>query len=81
MPRASIRDLRYDFKKIERLLRQGKEVQITNRGRVVARLVPESDETSITKFPDFLKRLRARYGNKVLPVTGSEIIAEDRSHY
>jgi len=41
MKTASIRDLRYAFKKIERLLHQGEEIQITKRRRVIARLVPE----------------------------------------
>lgn len=41
MRKASIRDLRYSFKKIERLLYQGEEIQITKRRRVIARLIPE----------------------------------------
>ncbi len=80
MTKASIRDLRYGFKKIERLLRQGEEIQITNRRRVIARLIPERAETH-AELPDFLKRLHAIYGDKVLPVTGAELIAEDRSRY
>jgi antitoxin (DNA-binding transcriptional repressor) of toxin-antitoxin stability system len=80
MTKASVRDLRYGFKKIERLLRQGEEIQITNRRRVVARLIPESAEPN-TEFPDFLKRLRATYGDKILTVTGADLIAEDRSRH
>jgi antitoxin (DNA-binding transcriptional repressor) of toxin-antitoxin stability system len=80
MIKASIRDLRYGFKRIERLLRQGEEIQITNRRRVVARLIPETGESS-TELPDFLKRLRAIYGEKILPATGADVIAEDRSRY
>jgi antitoxin (DNA-binding transcriptional repressor) of toxin-antitoxin stability system len=37
MATASVRDLRYEFKKIERLLLQGEEIQITKRRRVIAR--------------------------------------------
>ncbi len=44
MTKASVRDLRYDFKKIERLLLKGEEVHITKHRRVIARLVPESME-------------------------------------
>ena len=44
MTKASVRDLRYEFKKIERLLLQGEEIQITKRRRVIARLVPENAE-------------------------------------
>jgi antitoxin (DNA-binding transcriptional repressor) of toxin-antitoxin stability system len=77
MKKASIRDLRYEFKKIERLLRQGEEVQITRRRRVIARLVPESTEAA-KGIPDFLARLRTIYGDKILPVTGAELLSSDR---
>jgi antitoxin (DNA-binding transcriptional repressor) of toxin-antitoxin stability system len=80
MKQASIRDLRYDFKKIERLLHQGEEIQITKRRRVIARLVPESAQAS-RRMPDFLERLRAIYGDKTLKVSGAELVAQDRSRY
>jgi antitoxin (DNA-binding transcriptional repressor) of toxin-antitoxin stability system len=80
MKQASVRDLRYDFKKIERLLRQGEEIQITKRRRVVARLVPESVEVP-KKMPDFMARLRKIYGDKVLAVSGAELLSADRNRY
>jgi len=80
MKTASIRDLRYQFKKIERLLHQGEEVQITKRRRVIARLVPESAEAP-KELPDFLARLRTIYGNKALAVSGAELVSSDRSRY
>jgi len=80
MKTASVRDLRYSFKKIERLLRQGEEIQITKRRRVIARLVPES-VPSTPELPDFLGRIRAIYGNKVFEVSGAQLIAEDRDRY
>ena len=80
MTRASVRDLRYGFKKIERLLRQGEEIQITSRRRVIARLIPESAEPA-AEFPDFIGRLRSTYGDKILSVTGADLIAEDRTRY
>ena len=78
MKKASIRDLRYQFRKIERLLRQGEEIQITKRRRVIARLVPESVEGA-KELPDFLARLRSIYGDQVLAVSGAELISSDRS--
>jgi antitoxin (DNA-binding transcriptional repressor) of toxin-antitoxin stability system len=80
MKKASVRDLRYAFKKIERLLHQGQEIQITKRRRVIARLVPDGAEAA-RPVPDFLARLRTIYGNKMLPVSGAELIAADRSRY
>ncbi len=80
MKKASVRDLRYGFKRIERLLHQGEEVQITKRRRVIARLVPDSAEV-VKKMPDFMARLRAIYGDKVLTVSGAELVSSDRSRY
>jgi antitoxin (DNA-binding transcriptional repressor) of toxin-antitoxin stability system len=80
MKKASIRDLRYSFPKIERLLRDGEEIQITKRRRVIARLVPERVFPR-AELPNFLARLRAIYGDKVLEVSGAELLAEDRSRY
>jgi antitoxin (DNA-binding transcriptional repressor) of toxin-antitoxin stability system len=80
MRKASVRDLRYEFKKIERLLHQGEEVQITKRRRVIARLVPETTE-AVKPTPDFLARLRAIYGDKILAVSGAELLSSDRSRY
>lgn len=80
MKKASIRELRYAFPTIERLLDQGEEVQITKRRRVIARLVPEKSQNR-RQMPDFLERMRSIYGNKKLKVSGAELIAEDRSRY
>ena len=80
MKTASIGNLRHGFKKIARLLRQGEEIQITKRRRVIARLVPESAE-SPQELPDFLARMRSIYGDKVLAISGAELISSDRSRY
>ncbi len=78
--KASVHDLRYGFRKIERLLYQGEEIQITKRGHVIARLVPESEQPA-AEVPDFLGRLRATYGDKVPAVSGAELVSEDRKRY
>jgi antitoxin (DNA-binding transcriptional repressor) of toxin-antitoxin stability system len=80
MTKASVRDLRYEFKKIERLLLQGEEIQITKRRRVIARLVPESEEGP-KKLPDFRARVRKIYGDKMLAVSGADLISWDRNRY
>jgi antitoxin (DNA-binding transcriptional repressor) of toxin-antitoxin stability system len=78
MAKASIRDLRYQFRKVEDLLQQGEEIQITKRRRVIARLIPESEKKN-PEMPDFLARLKKIY-RKPLKVTGAEIIARDREN-
>ncbi len=76
MKTVSVRDLRYDFKKVERLLREGGEIQVTRRRKPIARLIAELAERP--PLPDFLARMRANYGDKVLEPSGAELISADR---
>jgi antitoxin (DNA-binding transcriptional repressor) of toxin-antitoxin stability system len=76
MKTVTVRDLRYDFPKVERILRKGIEVQVTKRGKAIARLTPEP--TARPPLPDFLGRMRANFGDKVLEVSGAELISADR---
>jgi antitoxin (DNA-binding transcriptional repressor) of toxin-antitoxin stability system len=80
MKSVSVRDLRYDFPKVERLLREGKDVQVTKRKRVIARLVPEPVSVPV-KLPDFKARMKKIFGDKVLKVSGAELIAQERDRY
>lgn len=80
MKSASVRDLRYRFSRVEDLLREGNEIQITKRRRVIARLLP-AKRSAPSRRPDFLARLRKIYGNKVLQVSGAEVLAEERGRY
>ena len=57
-----------------------REIQITKRRKVIARLVPEKNQPQ-AKLPDFRARVRAIYGDKVLSVSGAELIREDRNRY
>jgi antitoxin (DNA-binding transcriptional repressor) of toxin-antitoxin stability system len=77
MKTASVRDLRYDFAKIERLLTNGEEVQITKRRKVIAKLVPEKSAIR-PELPDFVGRMRAIFGDKMVEVSGAELISEGR---
>jgi antitoxin (DNA-binding transcriptional repressor) of toxin-antitoxin stability system len=80
MKTASIRDLRYDFSKIERLLRQGEEVEITRRREVIGTIVPKR-KAQRPPMPDFRARLKAIYGDKVHEVSGAELIRQDRDRF
>jgi antitoxin (DNA-binding transcriptional repressor) of toxin-antitoxin stability system len=80
MKSASVRDLRYRFAEVEDLLRQGKEIQITKRKRVIATLLPVPEKT-ITQRPNFMARLRRIYGAKMLKASGAELLAAERSRH
>ena len=77
MKKASVRDLRYHFPKIERLLAQGQEIEITKRRRVVGTLSPAKQRAP--GKPDFLARLKAMYGDRVFKPSGAKLVAEDRA--
>jgi antitoxin (DNA-binding transcriptional repressor) of toxin-antitoxin stability system len=81
MKQASVRDLRYHFSDVERLLQNREEVEITKRRRVVARLIPVSAQPHRRRRPDFLARLRTIYGRKLLKVSGAELVAQERDRY
>ncbi len=77
MKQASVRDLRYRFSEVEDSLREGEEIQITKRKRVIARLVPSANTASTR--PDFLARLKQVYRGKILKVSGAELLAQERN--
>jgi antitoxin (DNA-binding transcriptional repressor) of toxin-antitoxin stability system len=80
MRKASVHDLRYHFSKIERLLEDGEEIEITKRKHVIARLLPAASRTS-RRRPDFLGRLREIYGIRMLKMTSAELLTRERSRY
>ncbi len=80
MKQASVRDLRYNFPAVERMLRQGETIEITKRKRVIGRLSPVVPAEK-PKMPDFMARLKRIYGTRVLKVTAAQRIAEERDRY
>jgi len=82
MKNASVRDLRYRFSHVEHLLREGEEIQITKRKRVIARLLPVRPSMGLLhQRPDFAARLKKMYGRQTLKVSGAERIAEERDRF
>lgn len=84
MKTASIRELRTAFPKLEAGLQDGEDVQITRRGRPVARLVPagrESDQPLVKV--DFLAQIKATWGDRhfgveeVAAMREAELAAEE----
>ena len=75
MKTVSVRDLRYNFKSVEALLRTGEELTVTRRRRAIARLVPENKNA---RLPDFLGRMQSTYGEQVMEASGAELVRLDR---
>jgi antitoxin (DNA-binding transcriptional repressor) of toxin-antitoxin stability system len=79
MKKATIRDLRYRFSKVEDMLSDGQEIQITKRKRTVARLLPPQPDAAPER-PDFLARLKKLY-KKTLKVSGADLVASERDRF
>lgn len=80
MKRASVRDLRYDFPKVEKMLAEGHPVEITKRNKVIATLTPQSAQRR-TELPDFMGRLKKIYGDKVLDTSWADFLADRKGRY
>lgn len=65
MPSVNIRQLR-DTKKLKAWLRAGKTVELRERDKVIARIVPEKADKPPAQWPDFAARAREILGDRVL---------------
>jgi hypothetical protein len=78
MHSLNMRGLR-DTKRLKTWLRAGKTVELRDRDRVIARIVPEKQEEKPVKWPDFAARRKKIFGDRVLP--GADIVIEERGRY
>ncbi len=78
MPSVNMRQLR-DTKKLKTWLRAGKTVELRERDKVIARIVPEQQDDRPVKWPDFEARAREIFGDRVLTVVDDLI--KDRGRF
>ena len=78
MPSVNMRQLR-DTRRLKAWLRAGATVELRERDRIIARIVPEKQEEKPVKWPDFAARSRKIFGNRVLNIVDDLI--EDRGRY
>jgi len=66
MKTATIRDLRYDFSRIEAWIRNGNEVEVTKHGRPIAHItpLPKPVRRKLVK-PDIMARLKETWGDRI----------------
>ena len=65
MPSVNMRQLR-DTRLLKAWLRAGKTVELRERDRLIARIVPESPEKKPLKWPDFAARQQEIFGDRFL---------------
>jgi len=78
MHSLNIRELR-DTKRLKTWLRAGKTVELRERDRIIARIVPEKQEERPVQYPDFAARRKKIFGDRVLPIVDDLI--RDRGRY
>jgi len=78
MPSVNMRQLR-DTRQLKNWLRAGNTVELKDRDRVIARIVPEKPDACPVQYPDFAARRRKIFGNRVLP--GADLLIRERGRY
>ena len=79
MPSVNIRQLR-DTRRLKAWLRAGKTVELRERDKLIARIVPEKEGAKLAvEWPDFAARRKRIFGDRVLPIV--EDLISDRSRY
>lgn len=66
MKTATVRDLRNRFARVSEWIEDGEPVELTKRGKVIARIVPaKARKRGKVEWPDFMARLKRIYGDAV----------------
>ena len=78
MPSVNIRQLR-DTRRLKAWLCAGRTVELRERDRVIARIVPEGTPPQSRVWPDFAALRREIIGDRVLP--GADLLIEERGRY
>jgi antitoxin (DNA-binding transcriptional repressor) of toxin-antitoxin stability system len=79
MPSLNLRQLR-DTRRLKSWLRAGNTVELRERNRVIARIVPASQSVPpLGEWPDFEARAKKILGDRILP--GADLVIEERGRY
>ena len=78
MPTVNIRQLR-ETRRLKAWLRAGKTVELRERDRVIAQIVPEALPPAHCELPDFAALRREILGNRILP--GADLLIEERGRF
>ncbi len=79
MKRATVRDLRYNFREIEARLSKGEEIEVYKRNKPIGRLIPI--QTKPEAYPDFVAIAHRIFGKKKSRITGTQLVSEQREPY
>jgi prevent-host-death family protein len=75
----SIRELQQNLKRVMQRVERGQVIEVTRRGRAVARLSPLREKDGpASPWPDLNARARAVFGDRVIAPSGSEAVISER---
>ena len=80
MPSVNLRQLR-DTRQLKEWLAAGETVELRERDRVLAKIVPERPAISPSEWPDAAARRKRIFGDQVIPVVEMFIEDRERSRY
>jgi antitoxin (DNA-binding transcriptional repressor) of toxin-antitoxin stability system len=78
MPSLNLRQLR-NTRLLKTWLRAGNTVELKERDRVIARIVPEKQGKHAVEYPDFAARRKKIFGDRILSIVDDLI--KDRGRY
>ncbi len=78
MPKINLRELR-DTRQLKAWLRSGKTVELHERNRLLAYIVPEPAHAEPEQWPDFAGRVEKIFGERRLP--GADLLIEERGSF
>jgi prevent-host-death family protein len=78
---VSMRELQQNLKRVIARVERGETVELTRRRRVVARLVPVTEDKPVAPWPDLEKRSRAVFGGRIITPSPSEELIRDRGEW
>jgi antitoxin (DNA-binding transcriptional repressor) of toxin-antitoxin stability system len=79
VPSLNLRQLR-DTRRLKSWLRAGNTVELRERDRVIARIVPANQPAQPgAEWPDFAARRKKIFGDRILP--GADLLINDRGRY
>jgi len=77
MPSINLRQLR-DTRQLKAWLRAGEVVELRERNELLGQIVPATPKTGTKEWPDFAARLKADWGDRVIPIV--DVLLEDREN-
>lgn len=79
VPSLNLRQLR-DTRRLKNWLRAGNTVELRERDRVIARIVPANQpDPPRAQWPDFAARRKKIFGDRILP--GADLLIKERGRY